>query len=266
MKDNLKFAITKSYPIKNENVRGILFDINALKSDDTVADIADLNKIRFDLTLKRQGRKEPIVIFKGFLQNFLNILYQQNTMLEIVTKKLNSGYKVLLRLKQTIHLEGEDELEMTVNFPTSAFTSSVASKSTVDIETIQSEDKNIRGLLSVYETFVPEVGKSSYDKNIGGNIKSILLEVDNAATLDASAKAKPEDVDITSDTFNDNKTLNALIALNQSLLHFNPESDVKNLWLYMTEQTLLQNTSLRIKFDKPVDASSLIQVERLMYA
>lgn len=266
MIDILKFGVSKSYKIENENIGAILFDINALKSDDAVADISNLNKIRIDLSIKREGTK-PRIIYKGFLQNLLNILYQQSTELELMLKKLDSGYKVMLKFRdKPITLIGEDQLILDVEFPTSAFTSSVASKSTVEIETIEANFTNVTGTINVYESFVPSSGQSYYDKNIGNNVEAVLLEVDNSETFDATSKAKPVSVELLADgNIAKKQTQNALIAMNMNMLHYNPESSVKNLWIY-NSGILLQNSSIRLTFDKAVDESSLVQVKRLVYA
>lgn len=263
MRDNFKFGVPKSYTIDNEVINGILLDVNALTSSDAIANIADLNKVRLDLSYKIAGVEQPLVIFKGFLGDLLNVMYQQSTMLTLVTKKLASGYKIYLDFSQfPIFAKFGSELTLETEFPTSAFTSSVLSKSTVDIETIVSDSTTNAGVLNVYDNFVPEVGRSSYEKNIGSNIQAIHLTTDTVG-YDASSKAKPVDTDIISQGFNKNLSENALIYLNAQMLHYSDE-DFKNLWLYNSNERLLNDVTLRLKFNKVTDATSLIQVKRLV--
>ena len=266
MQDNFKFNTFQQIKIKNENVSSILFDVDVQKSDLAIADIADLNKIRCDISVKREHKKEATIIYKGFLQNLLNGLYQQSTELELVTKKLASGYKILLKFKgYPITLVGNDELILDLNFPTSAFTAAVAANSIINIETIEADRINATGLGVVFDSYVPDTGKSSFDQNIGDSVLAVLLEVDNAATFDASSEAKPVSVDILAHgDFNKKQTQNSLIAQNMQMLHYNPTSSVKNLWLYNSSQRLLNKVVARITFDKAVNEKSLVQVKRLV--
>ena len=126
---------------------------------------------------------------------------------------------------------------------------------------------NASGMISIYDSYVPTVGKSSFDENIGNNVVGVLLEVDNSTTYDLSEKAKPVDVDILANgDFSKKQTQNSLIAQNMQMLHFNPTSSVKNLWLHKSNRRVLNDVVLRIKFDKVTDPSSLVQVTRVIYA
>ena len=265
MVDTFDFGAFKQYEIKKENIGAILLDVDALDTNGSVCAISDLNRIRIDLSIKRENR-EPLVIYKGFLQNLLNIKYQQSTQLELVLQKLDSGYKILLSMGAFPYtLFGEDKLIVDLNFPKEAFTS--CTNGSVTIETIAADELNNSGAVQVYEDFIVVTGKSAFDENIGSDISAVLLEVDNSQSYDTSTLAKPVDVDIIArGDYTKKQTQNSLIAQNTHMLHYNPESEVKNLWLYKSNSKLLNDATLRIKFDKAVGVNSIIQVERLVFS
>lgn len=263
MQDNFKFGINESFTIKNENVGGILFDIDAKKTDGSVCDIADLNKVSVDIYVRPSSAHKMQTIFNGYLQDLLNALYCQDTRLEIYTKQLNSGYKTVINFSaMNINLTGEMELIVKVNFDPLAFTSLSKTNSSVTIETIPSSSDTYLQNLIVVETENITQDKQNIDLELGSDILQIVCATDNGATYDASKNAKISTLDLQSDGFKKSVSENLLIAENMEMLQHNPASSMKNLVLYRGA-TPLYNTKLKAKFSAGVAKDTKIIVTKI---
>lgn len=262
MQDTIKFNQNFNHIIK-ENVGVFLFDVNAIKADDSVCDIANLNEVLINISIKRAGENEFTEQYSGFLDDLLAVLYTQSTELDLVKKKLASGYKIAIKYGLLgFYPQKGDELRIKGKFPATAFTAVDLAKSNINIETLPPSTSQRYGVMSKYDTYHIGAGEQSFEKNLGDNVVKVVLIQDLTANYNDSNKAKPTDVQVRAMNFNKEISETALEYENQHLLKENPDSNVKNLVLLQSEESK-QDVSVKIQFDAVVDADAKVMVMRL---
>lgn len=267
MQDNFDFGINYSKTVKKENVSGIILDIDALQSDGTtVAPIKDLNKSTVDLIYRPAHGRQEKTIFSGYLGDLLSALYNQDPRYDIFTKAYTKGYKVKIGFDNfPVTLLGDDVLEINMNFSVDSFTSLAKTQSSVTIETLQSEKPNQHRVLPQIKAYSVVQDSENIDIDLGSDVLGILMMTDHKETFDASSNATIRKMDIFSDRFNKSATENALIIENLEMLGVNPDSDMRNMWLYRSDVTL-NNVKLKADFHGGTAVGTKVIVTRLQRA
>lgn len=271
MQKQLNFDTQYTITVKEETTKGFLLKFRPYKAGatpdvdpDVICPIADLNKIAIDVVLRRangnSGQFTEIRQFEGYLNDYLLGLYAQNTKLELVTKQTTSGYLTFIDMSPSvIALRGEDELVIKINVPKTAWTGTVASRSSIEFLTMS----------AIGETpFIPQVkafpignGEFQFDKDLGNGIVKIVAGTDFTADYLTSTKSKIVSGDIRANgrggLYEKNFTEPQLLAENMHYFDNNPESDVEDLVLHWA-QSPLDRVKLRFKLDKPADQDAKV--------
>lgn len=231
MQKVVKFAVNNDIEIKNEVVSGILLDILPLQADGiTVCDIADLNKISFDLILDRDGAK-PQYIFQGYLEDILIGMYSQTTKFAISKTKRSNGYKVMLDLTPgAIALSGNDVLRVKIKAENIAFTSLSNPNSSITVESVPTDVAT--PFIPVLKSFPIGSGEIIVDKDCGDGVVKATLLTDLGSDYDSSTEAKPQGVDIFAVGYEKSVSQNLLESENIHYLDFNPDTAIQDLVLY----------------------------------
>ncbi|WP_237275581.1 hypothetical protein [Tenacibaculum ovolyticum] len=263
MQDNFNFGISYTTVVKKENVSGIILDIDALKTDGTVAELVDLNKSSIDLSFKPANGLPAKKIFSGYLGDLLSAMYNQNSRYDVYTKAYINGYKIRLGFdRYPITIEGGAELEIKINFSTESFTGLSKNASSINIETLQTEKRNSLGAIPLIETHAIAGGKENMDEDLGSAILGILVMTDHRATFEESKNPKIRKVDLISDEITKSISANALFIENLEMLSNNPDTPMRNQWVY-NSNTLLNNVKLKADFTQGVAVGTKIIVNKL---
>lgn len=253
MRDSLNFESSQSLKVTNENIKGILLHFQPIKTDGSVADIVDLNKISIDIVLKR-SYTTPFTIYSGYLDTLLSALYAQTPRMALAKKKRANGYLIELDLGGvSIELMADDELEIRVNAATTAFSTINKGLSSIDVETlISDEDPTPIPQIRAYNI---TAGKINFDEDLGNNISKIVFIQDFANAYIDSAKTKisscsvtalqeTEGHDVSNKPFTKDLSENGYLVENINYLDMNPESDVQDLVIYQS-MNLLDNVKVK---------------------
>lgn len=247
---------------KEENIKGVLLDIDSKKTDGSISPITDFTDIDVSMAYK-QRNGNVVYLFNGNLEEYLTALYG-NTMKYYVCKKaLAQGYKVDLNLLGTLSVAKGEEFIFEIDAKTSAFTSVSKVESSITVETIPSV-LNYSTVLPIIEKSVIGAGNVNYTENVGNNVHSLILATDYDTKLDASTKAKVKDVQITAiGNYNKNVSQNLLVAENMTQLN-DVQQDVKNLVLYKasSEEEILHGVNVKLNLDKQADTTATLLIVR----
>jgi hypothetical protein len=264
MQKVLQWGVPNNTEVKNENVGSILLHINPQTSTPAVANIKNLNKIEFGITLRR-GNSEEKTVFDGYLGDFLQFLYGGSTRLETVIEKTSIGYLINLEFAQRFNVRAIDTLTIKTNLgaPSNAFTSAVETGSTVIVYTNPSAKPNNQNYVAVYKSFPIPSGEVDYEKHLGSNIAKIVFHAHPTSTFDvvktAGTDPLPLTLEINSDGFNEDKSQVEILASNQMQLSYNPDSDVKNLIAY-EGSNILSNVRVKSKLSSASTVNTKILV------
>ena len=266
MQDVFRFDRQNVVRVKQETLKGILFDMNVFKTaDGTICTIANLNEISIDVSVKRKGGKKEI-LFNGKLDEVLQAIYGQTMKYALCIKKLASGYKVSLDFRGgVLKLNGDDELEIIMRPNKAAFTDINTAISTIEVETIPAQGGSTA--LPQVEIISIGSGKMSIDEQLGSGIISIMIATDFATDYDTSDKAKIENAKLDANGLSKDVTGNLLIAENMEMLQLNPETPVRNLMIHRANdpREVLNNVRLKVDFTKAVDLNARILVVRKVF-
>jgi hypothetical protein len=264
MQKVLSWSVPNNTEINNENVGSILLHVNPLKTDTAVADISNLNKIEFGLTLKR-ANAEAKTLFDGYLGDFIQFIHGGSTKLETILEKTSIGYLLNLEFSHAFNIREIDVLTVKTNFgaPSGAFTSAVLTGSTIVLYTNPSSAPNPQNYTAVYKSFPIPVGEVDYEKHLGTNIAKIMFHAHPSSTFDAvktaDTDALPLSMEIVADNYAEDKSQVELLANSQMAIAYNPDSDVKNLVQYESSN-ILSNVRLKSKLSKPATTNTKILV------
>lgn len=264
MQDNFDFGINYSKTVKKENVGGIILDIDALQTDGTtVATIKDLNKTTIDLVYVPARGREEKTIFSGYLGDLLSALYNQDPRYDVYIKPYARGYKVKIGFDNfPVTLLGDDALEIKMNFSVDSYNSLSKVQSSINIETLEAVNRNNNRVLPSIKAYSVTQDSENIDLDLGTDVLGILMMTDHKATFDASTNATVRRVDIFSDDYNKSASENALIIENLEMLAINPDSDMRNMWLYRSD-VLLRNVRLKADFKAGTAVGTKVIVTRL---
>jgi hypothetical protein len=266
MQKVLDWQISNTEVVKKENVGEIMFTINPVKTDGTLAPLSSLKNIDFSLFLNRAGQSRDEKIFDGSLSDMLEHLYAGTTMLEVVKTPLSTGYNLRLKFGAfPFVLTGDDTLTIKLNAgkPSDSFTGGVLTGSTIVLYTNPSPQVNPYGVIPTYTTFTVGTGKTSFDENIGSDVAKIVLATDNDATYSASVQAKVKTSRLlASSGYKEDFTIDELLAKNQELLSVNPDSPINNLVHYVSTN-VLGDVDLEVDYVSQADNDTKVLVTRL---
>lgn len=254
MQKQLDLNLNHQFSVKNENLGGFLLSITPKLADGNPTVIADLNRVSLGIKLKNKRTKKDVVIFNGFLQDFLIALYAQTTEYDINIEQVDGTYHMFFEFGQfPIKTTADVELEFTLNVSDAAFTDCDASKSTCVFQSYQvSELPHTSHVLSVQSDQVGN-GSLNYEEPLPNHVFRAIVTTDLGATYAASNKANVLEVDISSPNYNVSENEDLLIAKNQRLLAVNPDSDIRNLVVYNSATQALNNATMKVKFSEAVD-------------
>ncbi len=271
----MRFGRSFTMTVKNEKMSGILLDITALREDEgqeLVCDIVDLNQIGIDIKITRKGQ-DPVYLHQGYLDDILIGLYAQTTRLELAKKKFAKGYNILLEFSGVLELNQGDVLDVVINANKDSFARLDQSLSGIVVETIPStQDPTILPLIKVFNI---GNGQTTIDTQFPDNLAKLVLVTDYDKPYDQSDKAKVSSFLFTGmldaekggvrESYKKSATENLLIAQNRNMFDANPESDVKNMVLFISEN-YVDEGRLNAKLTKPSDEKGkLISVHYDVY-
>lgn len=264
MQDNFKFGINYTKTVKKENVSGIILDIDALQTDGTtIAPMKDLNKSTIDLIFRPAHGREEKTIFSGYLGDLLNVLYNQDPRYDVYTKEYAKGFKIKIGFDNfPLTLQGDDALEIKLNFSVDSFTSLSKTVSSVNIETLQTEKRNVYRAIPLIKTHAITQDSENIDMDLGSDVLGVLMMSDHKETFDASTNATVRKMDLFSEEFNKSSSENALIIENLEMLAVNPDSAMRNMWLYRSD-TRLTNVKLKADFTSGTAVGTKVIVTKL---
>lgn len=259
MQKNLKFNLAHTLKITEETIRGVLLNFRPMKEDpadatkDIVCDISDLNEVSIDVVLKR-GKKE-IVMFEGYLMDYILGLYAQSGKYALNIKKTAEGYLTFIDFTPSvIRLSGDDELVVKIKADKKAFTGTVESKSNIEFHTMPAIGAT--PTVPVVKSHPIEISSSSIDVDLGNRVKKIVCATDFTTDYLSSDKAKIESGTLQANNFEKPFTENQLLAENMQYFDNNPESDVEDLVIYWGDP--LNRVKLRAKLTKPAEQGAKI--------
>lgn len=264
MQDNFQFGVNYTKTVEKENVGAIILDIDALQTDGTtVCTIKDLNKTTIDLVYRPAHGREEKTIFSGYLGDLLSALYNQDPRYDIYTKAYTKGYKMKIGFDNfPITLLGEDKLDIRMNFSVDSFNLLSKTNSSVTIETLQTEKPNVHRVLPHIKAHSVTQDSENIDMNLGDSVLGILMMTDVKNDFDASTNATVRKADIFSRNFDKSATENALIIENLDMLAVNPDSKMRNMWLYRSD-TLLNDVKLKADFNAGTAVGTKVIVTKL---
>ncbi|MDD7885743.1 hypothetical protein [Flavivirga sp. 57AJ16] len=261
MKETISINSSQVVTIENEIVGGILLDIAPIKSDDSVCDIADLNKASLEIAVFRNGESRPKYFCNDYLDYILRAITSSWMGYTVATTKRAAGYLMAIPFNGALNLQKGDRIEVIFKVQNTTFTSLDLSKSSINIESVPATVGS--NVVSVVEAHTYITGSLDLDKNLGNNIEKIVLVNDLGADYGASAKAKPlNGIVLTAQGFEKRATENLLLAENYRSLQNNPETAVKNLVVYNDYMNPIHNVRLTSKFDVAVEATARLMVMR----
>lgn len=266
MQKELAFDRHYDEKITGETIKGILLEINPIKDDgaggDLVCDIADLNKIAIDLNVRRSignGQFREVSLFSGYLEDLILALYAQNTKLELIKKVTSKGYLLFLDwTPAALRLRGEDELQVRLNVPKTAFTGTIVSRSFMQLKTISAVDGAETAYMPQVKTYPIGSGQVNIDENLGNGIVKIVAATDYTADYLTSTKAKLVSGDLYAQGLERPFTESELLVENIHFFDNNPESDVQDLCVYYNYDQPLNRVKLRAKLDQGADNDAKI--------
>lgn len=262
----LDFKVPNSLSVSNENVGEILLHIDPRTSDDHVAEILNLNKIKFSYGVKR-GQNQEKTGFNGYLGDFLQALYGGTTKLEAIIEKTSIGYLINLEFLQPFILSSKDILNITVDMGNASdvFTDAVNVNSSAILYTNPSVNQNPKNFTMVVKSFPVGKGKVDFDEVLGSNVAKIVIDSHPTKTFnenssnDETHDAKPIKAELFSGSYYEEKTQVELLAKNVMKLAYNPDSDVKNIVQY-DSLSLLDKVRAKVQFDVPANNHTKILV------
>lgn len=260
MKKNLEYGLLETVSVKDETISGFLLKFDAMKSDGAGgyarALIADFNHTSIDVLVQRNGRKDPIVIFTGFLGDFLLGMYAQTTKLDLIYTATTRGYLVNIGFGDSVlSLKGEDQLQVRLKVDAKTFTALVKGESTLSFETMPAIG-NTPTLPQVKYYHIGN-GEQQISMDLGDRINKIVVATDFTAAYDASVKAKLVDGKLTARNFDKDFTEEQVYAENREMLRVNPETAVEDMVIYWNRAEL-HNAKLRAKLDAAADKDAKV--------
>ncbi|WP_421809428.1 hypothetical protein [Flagellimonas sp.] len=260
MQKNIQFNAIDSLIVGNEKISGIAVNFNALQADGvTLANLADYNKVGFDVILERRGQK-PIHIHNGYLENYILGLYAQTPAFELWHTARGTTYKVKIDFGGIIDLRDGDKLTVQVNARNTTFTSLHVGNSSINVETIPAEGSP-SPIYTVHAYGIPK-GETNVSFDLGDNVVKVVAATDYTTDYFASNEAKFDGVEITANGgFKKNVTQTLLEIENIDYFNNNPESEIEDLVLY--SGLPIHKVNLRGKLTKAIAVdSNLIVVKR----
>lgn len=258
MKKNFEYGILESVVVKDETIKGFLLNFNP-RVVTTLAQcaIADLNKVSIDILLKRAGKREPIIIFTGYLHDLILGMYAQSSKYDMLRTGTTRGYLMNISFGDSVvALRGADELEVRIKADPLAFTDLNKADSTLTFETMPAIGNS---------PTVPQVkyyhignGEQQISMDLGDRINKIVCATDFTDTYDNSAKAALVDGNLTANGgFEKDFTEEQLYSENREMLRVNPETAVEDLVIYWSP-VALSNVKLRAKLDIAADKDAKV--------
>lgn len=258
MKKNLEYGILESVIVRDETIGGILLNFDAQKAAAAgPCVISDLNLISIDLLLKREGKREPIIMFSGYLDDLILGMYAQSSKYAMLKTSTTRGYLMNLSFGDSvIALKGKDELEVRVKAPTTAFTSLSKPDSKITFDTMPA----IGNTPTVPQVKYHHIGNGEKQLNmdLGDRINKIVVATDFTTDYDSTTKAVLVDGNLTaSGNYEKDFTEDQLYAENREMLRVNPETAVEDMVIYWS-RVALNNVKLRAKLSLAADKDAKV--------
>lgn len=259
----VNFGAKQTMRVKNEKLSGLALVIGALNGSGDLAPIADYNGINIDIIVARENEGD-VQMWSGGLDDLITCLGAQTPSYALNKKPFGETYRVLIDFEGTLHLTGRDELRVTVNASSSAFTGLDAnnSGSFINVETLASP--NVNSPVFIVDAHQVAVGSRKLDFSLGKNVVKVVAGLDFGATYVDSTKAKLENVVLIADDFEQMDSREVLETLNIHMFDNNPESDVNHLVIY-AKQKALQNVNIKANLTQGADSQTVVLVQRMAH-
>ena len=260
MNQVINFNSSQVITVKGENIRGILIDIKALESDgSTVASINDLNQIPLVVKVYRDGVTVGKEVFNNYLDYILRTIHAGTTGYGVAIAERTEGYLIRLDFRGAIELEEGDYLTIECKAPVTAFTSLSTNISELNFETIPAKYSSANVVQTVDAVNYGN-GADTFNDVLGNGITKVVLVHDLGADYLASTEAKPTTgIDLVANGYSSKASENLLLSDNLQELAENPETAIKDLVIYNSDQPLY-NTTFTVKYNKPVLTSARIML------
>ena len=261
MRKILNFNTSYDFDVTKEIVGGLLLRLDAKATDPEgglkAATIADLNKISFDVILKRTNREEKVQM-RGYLMDNLKGMFSQTVKYRLSLKQTVEGILVYFDFDPAaIGLFNEDKLNIKINVPRDAWSDIRTTDSIIEFQTMAKKEPTT--WMPVVKSFPIGYGKEDIDMDLGNRVVKIVCVTDFTADYLSSQKAKIRDGALkASQGFEKPFNATQLLAENMHMFDNNPESDVEDLVIYQGKP--LDDVKLRANLDKAAEEKAKIVV------
>jgi len=257
-----------THRVRNENIKQILFDIDAKDSSGNVTSISNLTKSTIDLVLRSDLNSNlSTTIFSGNLLDLVTAMFCQTTMYQVTLTQRNDGYKVAIIFDDyPIITDDSTYLEIRSNFSQDSFSNAVLAQSSISVETIPSELPNYHNLIPQIDSYFINNGSDRFDENIGSDIVGVIAVIDHDMDYEMTAFSKIQSVELTAfGGYNKSVSENVLLAENLQMLgQVEQYVNLRNLVLYRNTNALLDDARLKIAYKAPTSVHQKVLVIRLV--
>ena len=252
-------------PIREENIKGILIDINPRNVENGRVSIEDFNKIDLKLAYKN-SRGGQIVMFNGRLLDYLTARFGQTMILENAKKEYSNGHKIIIPFVGTLAIKGTAEFVVELDVRIAAFAEGlVVENSIIEFETIPSTSP-ASGMLPVVEVVGIGNGELSLDKTIGNGVQRVIISTDYLDVYANSKEAKIKEISIESNGRTVKTASENLLVAENILMMDNVDYEPQNLVVYQADHQLeiLNGAKIKAQFSKAVNADARLLVVKIV--
>lgn len=260
MEERIKFNVSSTFTVATGMIKGILFDVDALKVDGvTPCDIKDLNEVSIDVIQRKVGF-DDVILHNGYLEDYLIGLSAQTTAMVQHKTKRNKGYSIGIEFGGVADCSNGGSIVVKVKFGKDSFTDLSLTQSSINIQGIPADDFTPTWLPQV-KVFPFTLSSQNFDAVLGDYIFKIVYANDPVNSYDTSTEPSLVSATLSGDSgearFEKSKDEALFIYENTRMLDANPETDVQHLVLKNTP-LLLDNCRAIVKIDAPATIKTKI--------
>lgn len=262
MEKLFRYGVKETMKVVKERLDAIVIDCGAVVTAGTLAAINDLKHIDVLVTLRRYNQT-PEVIFDGHLDEILTGLYAQEVEYLLAKKAFGLTYKFTLDLDGVLVLRDGDELDITIDAGSAAFTNLDTAQANSFVKAYTLATNGVESPISCVESYALNTGQNSIDMSCGDNVERIVCAFDFTSPYATSTKAKfASNITVLGRGYELSVPREAVEARNIMMFDDNPESDVNQLVVFKAKDQVMHDVSLKGRLDKAVDADARVIVKR----